>query len=130
MDKVTYSKENQLSRDNESGVVAEFEGGKFQQGDKVYHRSSGAPMVVIAVDGNNVKTRWIGNDQKVEVYIFFDFELELEPYTDDLSTFKEIQKLNNDAQLLQTNLALKNLSVQSNGLTMPDLKRKFPKPRY
>lgn len=131
MEKQDYSKEKQLtSEKGKIGDRAEFTKAKFQQGDKVYHRSSGAPMVVVAVDGENIKTRWIDNGLNPQLYNFFDFELELELYTEDLSTFKQIQKLNNDAQLLQTKIALKNLRAQSNGIAPAQLNNRFPKTRH
>lgn len=96
----------------------------YEIGGKVFHKSSGNPMVIIEVSDNLITTRWLdvnllmntGRFQKAEVV-----RIEDHPFA---NKYEELQQIKAEIELIQAREMLKQAKAHSAGIA--PLKRKMP----
>lgn len=103
-------------------------------GTKVYHKASGAPMIILnAEGGEKFDCRYFDNSGIANSNIFLKEELVDISELPAAQYYEKFQELSNEANMIQAELAVKNLKAQKNGITQPNLKTpngKLARPRF
>lgn len=96
----------------------------FKEGEKVFHKSSGAPMVVVEA-GPVISTRWLDVNLHPQIGRFKASELiKLEDHP-VAKIFEESQKVKTEIELIQAKEMLRQLKTQKLGIQ--PLQRQMPR---
>jgi len=88
----------------------------YEIGGKVFHKSSGNPMVIIEVGDNLITTRWLDQSLQVQTGRFQKSEVIRQEDHPLANKYEELQKLKAEIELIQANEMLQQLKARASGI--------------